>query len=167
MKKKLALCITAVLLVCLCAGGVTAMAAESELGASAACEGHTLGTFNGVPACVNENGDLHVCENNFPDEGFRDSENWTLYGNGFGDPIAVNEYITDELNEQIHHLTVRNVSSLRGIEFFVNLTSIDADGEFMDVDISNNTELTRLWASSDKFTTLKASDDNYNMLTNK
>ena len=51
----------------------TTMAAETEepLGASAACEGHTLGTFSGVPACVNENGDLHLCENNFPDDNFR------------------------------------------------------------------------------------------------
>ena len=55
------------------------MAAESELGASAACEGHTLGTFSGVPACVNENGDLHVCENNFPDEGFRVWINKQIY----------------------------------------------------------------------------------------
>lgn len=50
-----------------------ASAAETGegLGASAACEGHTLGTFSGLPACVNENGELHICENNFPDVNFR------------------------------------------------------------------------------------------------
>ena len=69
--------ISSILCVCLaflCFAGtkteVSAAPAES-LGASEACAGHTLGTFSGVPACVNENGDLHVCENNFPDEGFR------------------------------------------------------------------------------------------------
>lgn len=44
---------------------------EESLGAVNACNGHILGTFSGVPACVNESGDLHICENNFPDENFR------------------------------------------------------------------------------------------------
>ena len=51
------------------------------LGASAACEGHTLGTFSGLPACVNENGELHICENNFPDVNFSSFLiNWTVSG---------------------------------------------------------------------------------------
>lgn len=168
MKKKLALCITAVLLVCLCAGGVTAMAAESELGASAACEGHTLGTFNGVPACVNENGDLHVCENNFPDEGFRDSENCIMFildETGNRQTVQIGEYITEELSEQIIQIYLHETSLLKGIEFFKHLQLIDAKGGFTDVDISKNSELTNLSLSSDKFTTLKASDDNCNTLT--
>ena len=44
---------------------------ESTLGASAACSGYTLGTFSGVPACVNADGELHICANNFPDDNFR------------------------------------------------------------------------------------------------
>lgn len=44
---------------------------EHTLGATAACSGHTLSTFSGVPACVNANDELHICENNFPDDNFR------------------------------------------------------------------------------------------------
>ena len=49
----------------------SAAEANDELGATEACDGHVLGTVSGVPACVNENGELHVCENNFQDENFR------------------------------------------------------------------------------------------------
>lgn len=63
--------ISSILCVCLaflCFAGtkteVSAAPAES-LGASEACAGHTLGTFSGVPACVDSSGNLHVCENNF------------------------------------------------------------------------------------------------------
>lgn len=40
---------------------VAAAEKEENLGANIACEDHMLGTFSGVPACVNENGDLHIC----------------------------------------------------------------------------------------------------------
>ena len=35
------------------------------------CQGNREGTVNGLPACVNEAGDLHVCADNFPDDNFR------------------------------------------------------------------------------------------------
>ncbi len=157
MKKKLALCITAVLLVCLCAGGVTAMAAESELGASAACEGHTLGTFNGVPACVNENGDLHVCENNFPDEGFMNY----LTTDGKYQFKADDGYISETECEGIKEVYIGNIAivedpdtgakvwgtidSLKGIEFFTSLTTLEViNVGLKELNVSNNKELTYL-----------------------
>ena len=161
MKKKLALCITAVLLVCLCAGGVTAMAAESELGASAACEGHTLGTFNGVPACVNENGDLHVCENNFPDEGFRVWINKQIYL--LGDDGYISETEADITDLEVYQsgglshydpdtgvITYGNIDSLKGIEFFTSLTTLKViDVGLKELNVSNNKELTYLHCGAD------------------
>lgn len=38
---------------------------EESLGAVNACNGHILGTFSGVPACVNESGDLHIARTIF------------------------------------------------------------------------------------------------------
>ena len=81
--------ISSILCVCLaflCFAGtkteVSAAPAES-LGASEACAGHTLGTFSGVPACVDSSGNLHVCENNFPDKNFRDYINQQSGGDGY------------------------------------------------------------------------------------
>ena len=73
MKKVISALLSAALMVTLISGAITVTATEgdSPLGASACCAGHKLGTFSGVTACVNENGDLHVCENNFPDENFK------------------------------------------------------------------------------------------------
>ena len=158
MKKKLALCITAVLLVCLCAGGVTAMAAESELGASAACEGHTLGTFNGVPACVNENGDLHVCENNFPDSNFR-NYNFTVWSTG---QSAVNDegYITAENVKNVRYIIVRDrgIVSLRGVEFFTYIEGLTCnENKLTQLNVSNNTELISLLCGNNELTELDVS----------
>lgn len=81
------------------------------LGASAACEGHTLGTFSGLPACVNENGELHICENNFPDVNFRSFLiNWTASG--------ADGYFDEEDYPTTLDVSRRAVKSLRGIEFF-------------------------------------------------
>ena len=95
--------------------GTVASAESDSLGASAACEGHTLGTFSGVPACVNENGELHICKKNFPDENFRKYV-LMLFG-------AANGYFTVEECDNISKINVsnRSIETLRGIEFFTNL----------------------------------------------
>ena len=88
------------------------------LGASAACEGHTLGTFSGLPACVNENGELHICENNFPDVNFRSFLiNWTASG--------ADGYFDEEDYPTTLDVSRRAVKSLRGIEFFLKLTYLN------------------------------------------
>lgn len=104
------------------------------LGASAACEGHTLGTFSGLPACVNENGELHICENNFPDVIFRSS----LSARAFG--------ATGYINEEDYPTTLSieglAAKSLRGIEFLSKLTTLYCSNiPLTELDLSNNTEL--------------------------
>ena len=126
-----------------------ASAAETGegLGASAACEGHTLGTFSGLPACVNKNGDLHICENNFPDVNFR----------SFLTPFyfVVGGHIDEEDSPTTLYVANRAVKSLRGIEFFTKLKSLDCySNRLTELDMSKNTELTRLDCRSNQLTEL-------------
>ena len=97
---------------------VSAMEIQEPLGTTTSCEGHILGTFSGVPACVNENGDLHICENNFPDENFR---NLIL-----GRREADDNYFTVQEIEKITSIGYQSnygIESMKGIEFFSGLTS--------------------------------------------
>ncbi len=90
---------------------------ENSLGATAACDGHTLGTFNDVPACVNANGGLHVCENNFPDENFRKYlSTMTIGYTGY--------YETAEKCPGILQVENREIYSLQGIEYFSELKTL-------------------------------------------
>ena len=152
-------------------GASTVASAESDsLGASAACEGHTLGTFSGVPACVNENGELHICENNFPDEGFRrcvDERAETVGG-----------YLTEEACQYIMQMQVSGeVFNIDGIEYFINLleltfrcntlTELDltgnpaleslecANGRLKKIDLSGNSALREVDCSFNNLTELK------------
>ena len=123
-----------------------ASAAETGegLGASAACEGHTLGTFSGLPACVNENGELHICENNFPDVNFR------RFLTAKGSDGYFNEYYPTTL-----HVKSRGIKSLRGIEFFLKLTYLDCrSNQLTELDVSKNTALEILYCSSNQLTEL-------------
>ena len=131
-----------------------ASAAETGegLGASAACEGHTLGTFSGLPACVNKNGDLHICKNNFPSKNFRSFLIATAFGS------------TGYFDEK-HYLTTLNVesrgiTSLRGIEFFTRLTSLSCGyNQLTELDVSNNTALTYFSCYSNQLTELDVSNN--------
>ena len=122
------------------------------LGASAACEGHTLGTFSGLPACVNKNGDLHICKNNFPSKNFRSFLIATAFGS------------TGYFDEK-HYLTTLNVesrgiTSLRGIEFFTRLTSLSCGyNQLTELDVSNNTALTYFSCYSNQLTELDVSNN--------
>ena len=80
------------------------------LGASAACPGHTFGTFSGMSACVNEQGELHICENNFPDEKFRN------YISGLAG--AEDGYFSGEECAAVTYVNVayQGIHTLRGIE---------------------------------------------------
>lgn len=163
---------------------------EESLGVSTACEGHTLGTFNGVPACVNENGDLHVCENNFPDENFRNSiSEPTIYTDGYLSEHEVG--ITRQID-----VSNREIESLQGVEFFTSLSSLICPNNRLskldvrnieslwelncsynlldELDISNNTNLNILDCSNNQLTYLNTSNQynlkdlncSYNLITN-
>lgn len=123
---------------------------EEALGASAACDGHTLGTFSGVPACVNENGELHVCENNFPDENFI---NLILKWKESNDSYFTQKEIQGITS--IGYQSNYGIESMKGIEFFSELTSLAFSYNRLtnELDLSNNSKLEYVnldWSSLDK-----------------
>ena len=110
---------------------------EESLGAVNACADHTLGTFSGVPACVNGSGDLHICENNFPDENFRD---YVLKLTGGQDG-----YFTETEGKSISriHCPRSEIVSLKGVEFFTGLTYLHCyNNQLTELNVSKNTDLT-------------------------
>ena len=127
-----------------------ASAAETGegLGASAACEGHTLGTFSGLPACVNENGELHICENNFPDVNFR------RFLTAKGSDGYFNEYYPTTL-----HVKSRGIKSLRGIEFFTRLTYLDCSfNQLTELNVTGFPILRYLYCDNNQLTELDVSN---------
>ena len=129
---------------------------ESTLGATAACSGHNLGTFNDLPACVNADGELHICGNNFPDDNFR---NYVLNG---GFDTENNGYFSASEIESVKEIRCENsnIVSLQGIEFFNNLTVLKCySNQIVTVDVSKNAALTELWCSNNQLTTLDVSNN--------
>ena len=126
---------------------------ESTLGAAAACTGHTLGTFNGVPACVNSEGELHICENNFLEERFRNyiKIRFDQNSNNYFSPLEVEAVCTISCRGLI-------VRSLKGIEFFKNLTELNCSmNRLTTLDVSKNVALTDLFCSNNSLTALDVS----------
>ncbi len=129
---------------------------ESTLGATAACSGHTLGTFNNVPVCVNADDELHICKNNFPDDNFRN------YVSNGGFDTENNGYFSASEIESVKEIRCENsnIVSLQGIEFFNNLTVLKCySNQIVTVDVSKNAALTELWCSNNQLTTLDVSNN--------
>ena len=133
------------------AGTVLVTDAEEPLGASAACEDHTLGAFNGVPACVNANGDLHCCENNFPDEEFRRYLSTMTVGGSIG-------YYEEEICPTTLQVENRDIYSLQGIEFFSELKHLRCySNNITELNLSKNIELVTLGCLNNNITSLDVS----------
>ena len=116
---------------------------NDELGAAKACDGHVLGTVSGVPACVNENGELHVCENNFPDENFRKYiDNWVYVEDGYWPENKIN--LMNGVSLSFPSYSEPNsepIYSMKGIEFFNKVENIFVYGnQLTKLDVSNNLE---------------------------
>ncbi len=129
---------------------------ESTLGATAACSGHTLGTFSGVPACVNANGNLHICENNFPDDIFR---NYAMLGD-----IGKNSngYFSVSEAEAVKEISFygAKIKSLKGIEYFAALTELWCSNNLLTIlDVSNNIKLSILHCEFNKIRVLDLSNN--------
>lgn len=129
---------------------------ESTLGATAACSGHTLGTFNNVPACVNANGNLHICENNFPDDIFR---NYAMLGD-----IGKNSngYFSVSEAEAVKEISFygAKIKSLKGIEYFAALTELWCSNNLLTIlDVSNNIKLSILHCEFNKIRVLDLSNN--------
>ncbi len=158
LKKITSVFLAAVMLVATCTFSADAMAEptlkSSQLGAAAACDGNTLGTFGGVPACLNEGGKLHICENNFPDGYFRSYLDNEF---SFEDGSCVNEDEILQVNSI--QLSATGCSSFKGIEFFTSLNRLECDGNNLtELDVSNNTELIELRCGSNKISELNVSN---------
>ncbi len=134
---------------------------KSSLGASQACVHHSLADFTGVPACVNESGDLHICENNFPDKNFREY----VIGKTISHSNA--NYITESEALKVKDLAFsygsnyfekEPVKSIKGIEFFTQLAQLRCEGhKIEEIDLSNNKELTLLMIPNNKIKELDLS----------
>lgn len=131
-------------------GAVPETETAAPLGASAACDGHTLGTFSGVPACVNENGDLHVCENNFPDENFRNYLSTMT--------IGYTGYYEKDRCPTVLQVENRDIYSLQGIEFFPELKNLRCySNNITELNLTKNIELAYLGCLNNNITSLDVS----------
>ena len=154
MKKFLSVLLVISMLASLC-GVIPITAAEDvpALGAEAACAGHTLGVFGGVPACVDENDGLHICENNFPDREFRRHILMSFAG-------AEDMYLTEEECRDVKYIKLRyfEVSDLSGIEFFTQLEYLNCrETKLTALDLRNNTALIELDCCYSELTELDVS----------
>lgn len=112
--------------------------------AEAACEGCTLGTWEGLPACL-KGGQLHVCANNFPDENFR------AYIEEKKNPN--HDLVLTEEECKIDFVSVfsENISTLEGIGFFPSLTYIACiDNHLGVLDLRNNPNLESLYINNNR-----------------
>lgn len=136
---------------------------NNGLGAVESCNNHNLTDFAGVPACVNENGDLHICENNFPDENFREYVINETISHSNADYITKNEakqvtelffsYGYDYSGEQ-------QIKSVKGLEFFTQLRQLKCQGhEIEEINLSNNRELTNLMIPDNRLKELDLSEN--------
>lgn len=128
---------------------------DGPLGADSACVGYTYGSFSGVPACVDQKGNLHICEQNFPDSAFREyvRTNFDWEGDGL--------LTADECSE-INSIWVSssNITSLAGVEFFTALTDLDCgNNQITELDVSNNPELTELICVSNQLTLVNVNEN--------
>ena len=120
-------------------------------GASQACEGHTLGTVNGISACMDGSA-LHICENNFPDEIFRGYMAETFDADGNGKLKNTEIAGVTEID-----VSSANPSSLEGIRFFSGLTRLNCGfSRLTDLDVRGCAALSYLYCSWSQLTDLNA-----------
>ena len=89
---------------------------------------------------------------NFPDANFRTVVS-TFDKNGDGKLNEAEIAAVTEID-----CSGKNISSLKGIEYFTALTYLDCNGnQLTTLDVSNNTSLTTLWCNGNQLTTLDVS----------
>ena len=135
---------------------------------------HIRGTFNGMEACVDENGNLRICEHNFPDALFREylitQRPWV---HEYFEPCAAlgdaaasvaedadRTYITKEECDNINLVSLyhSDVCSLEGIKYFTKLTSLILSNTMVrELDLSQNPGLCFLSCGDNGLTELDLS----------
>ena len=146
MKKTIIILLAILLLACL------AISAGAE---KANCEGCAVGTFAGLEACLKD-GNLHICDKNFPDPAFRQKVQ----------EMSATDMFTAEAAEQVWEIFCPSlgITSMKGIGYFKSLTNLMCgDNRLTALDLSNNSELTELYCWGNQLTELNIS--NCRMLT--
>lgn len=108
-------------------------------------------TVNGVDAYVNDDGELLVNAYNFPDETFR-----TYISDNF-DTDTDGALSADELADvtAIDVGQMWTISSLKGVEYFAELTELDASSNNLaEIDVTYNEKLTHLNVETNSLTEL-------------
>ena len=99
-------------------------------------------------------GDIPLDETTFPDEGFRE---YVLYYVS-GDPDKVTQSNADACEDIDLSQTYYDIESLKGIEYFKNLETLEAQNmSIASLDLSANTKLTTVDLSDNPLTTLNVS----------
>ena len=96
--------------------------------------------------------DIEINEENFPDENFRKY----LFSQDYGADGFLSE--TEIANVTQIYVYFRDIQSLKGIEYFTALTSLDCyNNQLTTLDVSKNTALKRLYCHINRLTSLDVS----------
>ncbi|MBO7068514.1 MAG: hypothetical protein J6W52_07540 [Bacteroidaceae bacterium] len=101
--------------------------------------------------------DVIINEENFPDANFR---KWLLSQSYGKDGVLTEEEIAEVKSISIKTKYNESLQSLKGIEYFTALESLDCDwNKLTTLDVSQNTKLTELNCSNNQLTTLDVSQN--------
>ena len=95
--------------------------------------------------------DVEINDVNFPDDIFRAYVSENCDSNG-------DEVLSESEIDAVDDISVsrKNISNLKGIEYFTNLTYLDcSSNQLTSLDVSSNTALEKLWCSTNKLTEIK------------
>ncbi len=131
----------------------TLLPANASASSTEACSGYVLGTFNGSPACVDSNGNLHICEKNFQDLNFMNAVKEL-------DNKSDNVLTSQEVNITALDISKMSIANLSGIEFFTSLTSLDcSSNQIKNLNVSNLVALNKLICSHNQLSSLDTSNN--------
>ncbi len=98
--------------------------------------------------------DIAINEDNFPDWNFRF---WLISRNYGKDGILTDEEIAEVTSIDVNH---RSINSLKGIEYFTALTSLDcSSNQIVELDVSKNLALVELYCYTNQLTSLDVSQN--------
>lgn len=116
---------------------------------------YLLGSFNGLPACVDTDGNLHICAANFPDKKF-------LYFIANNISHTNKAFLTREEVATVEtlNLSFNGITDLTGIGYFTALTKLKCrDNKLKTLDLENNNMLTSLDCGCNKLVLLNISNN--------
>lgn len=116
----------------------------------ASCEGCAMGTFAGLEACLKD-GNLHICDKNFPDPAFRQKVQ----------ALSATDVFTAEEAELVSGIDCSGlgITSMEGVGYFKSLVSLwCAQNQLTVLDLSNNSKLTKIFCPDNQIKELNISN---------